>query len=139
MLKYFIQILLIVITTFACAGSRGSIKFDNLKHPASMSAFLEDKEGKLLAKDYELKVVKEFSHTDRHWGIFFSLIPLSGTDVFIYEINKSVEEENAYGLINLSLTADTCAINDMPILDFFPLWPGCTNLTLKGEIVKIER
>lgn len=119
-------------------GGRGSLTFDGLKHPASMSAFLYDKDNKTAAKDKELTVLDKFSYEKKFWGLLYSTIPLSSDKDVVEAINKKVEEAGGDGIINLSVTASNCAFNSFPILSLLPIMPGCVNAVVEGEIVKLK-
>lgn len=120
-----------------CAGGRGKITFDNLKYPASMSAFIYGDGNEMLSKG-DLRVLDTFRYEKRFWGIFWSGIPLSSEKGIAEAINRKVEDAGGEGVINLAVTTSTCGINSLPLLSFLPVLPGCVNVKVEGEIVKTK-
>ncbi len=103
-----------------------------------MSSFLYDGKAKTLTNGYELKEVKKFSYSKSHWGIFYSFISLSDSNVYVDNMNKAIAEARGDGMVNVNFRVETCKINFIPLFNLLPMWPGCTNLTVKGDIVKIK-
>jgi len=73
------------------------------------------------------------------WGIFYSLIPLSGSVDVSSEINRQIDEAGGDAVAMLTVVADQCGVNWAWFFTFIPLWPGCTNVTISGVIVKQKR
>ena len=138
-IKYsLITIAIFIISTINCAGSRGSIKFSELKYPASMSGYLYNNKKETLVKGDKLKVVQNFSYQKTFWSILYSYKSLSDEEEIVMALNEAIKDNNGYGVINLSAEMRACKINSIPVLSVLPIWPGCADITLKGEIVKVE-
>lgn len=118
-----------------CAGARGKVRFDTLEHPASMSGYLYGPDDRALSPR-SLQVVGQFERRERMWGLMYSWIPLTGSVDLSQEINREVERAGGEGVINLSVTTDGCALNYIPAVSLLPLWPGCADVTVAGEIVR---
>lgn len=137
-LKY---LLLLVMMPFSvgCAGAKGNMTFDDLKYPASMSAFIYGNNNETLVKGDNLDVVGDFKYEKKFWGILYSMVPLSSDKDIVEAINRKIDEAGGEGLINLSVTAENCAFNSFPLLSLLPIMPGCLNVTIEGEIVKAKQ
>ena len=118
-----------------CAGARGNVRFDSLEYPASMSGYLYGPDDRTLSP-LSLQVVSEFEHGGRMWGVLYSWVPLTRSLDVSDAINREIEQAGGEGVINLSVTTDGCAINYIPALSLLPIWPGCADVTVAGEIVR---
>lgn len=121
-----------------CSGSRIGIKLEKAEVPVSMSAFLYDADGRVLAKNKDLKVLGQFEYEKRFWGILWSQVKISDDTDVSEAINAQVKAKGGEGLINLLVESDYCAISVIPFLGLLPIWPGCTKAKFQGEIVKSE-
>lgn len=126
---------------WGCAGARGSISMDASNYPVSMSAYLYDKDYKILAKDKELAVIDKFTYQKTAWGIFWNIIPLTKNDDVADAMNKKANELKADGMVNFRVTVAPCFTNNYfywTYLDFIPLVPGCADLTIEGDFVRLS-
>ena len=137
---YIIIVLLINFTLLAgCgAGARGKLKFDGVRYPLSMSAYLYDSDYNIVTRAKELDIVGQFEYQKRFWGLFYSIIPLSNDEDVATSINSRISETGGDGIINLSVTAYNCLFNSFPIISFLPIMPGCVDSVIRGEIVKLK-
>lgn len=131
--------LLVVLTAlgvFACAGNRGSVKFDTLEYPVSMSAFVNGPNKSVLVKDESLEVVKKFEFQKKQWAMVYSFVNLSNDEIFAAEINKAIKDANGDAMINLNVTNANCFVNfGLFALPILPFYPGCSDITVSGDIV----
>ncbi len=109
---------------------------DQLSYPVSLSPFLYGPRGELVAKAHGLVVVKQFEYKKTYWAIGYSLLSLSKVNDVASIINNEIDHATGDGMINLTITAKQNPINSIP-LSFLPIWPGATELEVKGEIVKL--
>lgn len=138
---YHFIIVTCIIYFVGCAGGRGNIKMENLKYPASMSAFLYGTDNEILAKNKELEIVESFEYKKIFWSILYNAVSLSNDKDIADAINKKIEESDGGGIINLSVTSSGCALNDLfywTFLHLLPITPGCVDVTVTGEIVKLS-
>jgi hypothetical protein len=126
------------VSGWGCAGSRGWIKFDELRYPASMSPYLYGPNNELLAKDRELRVIDSFSGEHHYWGVVYSLVPLSGTKEIGEQINRAIERAGGDGIVNVKVTSASNFMSEAFILNILPVWPSQTKVVVEGEIVKYE-
>ena len=123
------------VSTSGCAGGRGDVLFDSLEYPASMSGYLHGANGRPVSPE-SLKVVGEFKENTRLYGIGFSWVPITGTVDVSKAMNREIAAVDGEGVINLKVSSDGCMMNYMPVLSLLPLWPGCADVTIEGQIVK---
>ena len=128
-------IVLLVAFLAGCAGGRGTVRFDSVKYPVSMSGYVYGPKQQALSPK-SLKVVGEFSHSMRMWGVLFSLVPITGSVDVSDAINDAIAEHRGDGVINLKIRSEGCAVNYFPALSLMPIWPGCADVTIEGQVVK---
>lgn len=120
-----------------CIGSRQDVRFSTAQVPLSLSGQLLDARGEAVSGD-ELEVVGRLGASRRGWSIFWSLLPLQRID-FSREVNAQVAAVGGEGVINLLVTAEdgcTRSLNQVPLAALLPIFPGCTDVTISGEIVR---
>ncbi len=124
------QLFVAIVTFFVvvnCLGCwSGSIKFGNLQHPVSMSAYLYGPHDEILTKDKELLMVKKFNYERTYWGTFGSF-PLSSTNDIADNINKEIETSSGDGMVNFKVYVKHRA-------GLF--WIVYRNIKVEGDIVK---
>ncbi|HEY3359193.1 MAG TPA: hypothetical protein VGQ83_38445 [Polyangia bacterium] len=119
-----------------CAGARGTLAFDQLKFPVSSSAFIYAPDERPVTVN-ELVRVGRVQWVERIWGIFWSWIPLSGVKDVSFPINAQIAAAGGEGVINLAIKAENCGMNYVPFINWLPIYPGCTYVTITGDVVKL--
>lgn len=131
--------ILACFTVAGCfGGSRGLMRFDELKFPASMSPYLYGPNEELLSKSRGLNVIKQFHHEYYYWGGFYSMAPWIYKNDFSELINNEIIAFGGDGIINMQITSQTGFTTYMHPLTLLPIWPNFTKVVLEGEIVKHE-
>ena len=124
-----------------CTGGRGNIKLETLEYPASLSSALYGEDFVILTGDDELIVVDDFFYEKRFWSVLYSGVLLNGDKDIAEAINKGIDEAQGDGMINMTVTSSQCFMN-LPSYLFFlhvlPITPGCVNVTVEGQIVKVK-
>lgn len=121
----------------ACVGSRQDIRFAAAQVPLSLSSQLLDGQGRQLGNE-DLEVVGRLGASSRGWSLLWSLLPIKGVD-FSAEVNAQVAAAGGEGVVNLVLTSqDGCtrSLNQVPFAALLPFFPGCTDVTISGDIVR---
>lgn len=131
--KYIVLLLIIFLTN--CAGSRASLKFQKLKYPCSMSAFLYGPNNEVLMKGRDLIVIGHVSFKQTFWGTCWSIIPLTDDTEFDDKINFEIKKLNGDGVINLQIQATSGKINQCLPFNLLPIWFGNTTVEVFGEVV----
>ena len=127
--------LAIDLFTLSCAGARGDLQLDALTHPVSMSGYLWDDRGRAVSAR-DLEVVGEFTETRRRWGLLYSFVPVSSTPDLGSAVDQEIRSAGGEGVINLTVTSSGCGINYIPVVSLLPVWPGCANVEVRGQIVR---
>lgn len=119
-----------------CAGARGSLAFDQLRYPVSSSSYLYGPDEQVLDQT-QLTSLTSFEVRQRLWGIFWSFIPLSGTEDISAAINQRIAEAGGEGVTNLSVQVENCGMNYVPFVNWLPIYPACTLVTVTGNVIKL--
>ncbi len=118
-----------------CAGARSSIVMTDSTYPVSLSNGMRGPDGHLLDKS-EMEVVGKL-HDDRTaWGMFYSLIPLTPRLDLSKEVNGQVGAARGQAVVRLRTETRPCALDYFVILSFLPIWPGCANVNVDGDIIR---
>ena len=134
--KLSLSLFLFVAAASGCAGARGSLAFDRLSYPVSSSSFLYGPDEQLVAAG-QLTTLTSFTLEKRIWGILWSFVPLSGAEDVSDEINERIAEAGGEGVTNLSVQVENCGMNYVPIINWLPIYPGCTLVHVTGVVVKL--
>ncbi len=133
---------LVVIALALCGAgcgmgfSGGSIRFDDLKYPASMSGSLYGPNGEVTNTENGLKEIDGFYYSREYWSMFYSLVPLSGTNDIVEQMNMKIEKAGGDGMINVKVISDYSKLTSIWPLNLLPIWPGCSEVQVRGTIVK---
>lgn len=133
--RWCVVLLIVILLMVSCAGSRGSVKFTNVNVNVSASSYLEVNKQNVHLPD-KLSLLTRFSYSKRIWGILYTGLTLSSTEEFANELNNTVVQNKADGIVNFTAEVEPCAINSVPLLNMLPVFPGCTIFTIKGDVVK---
>ena len=117
-----------------CAGGRATIRFEKLEYPVSTSAYVTAG-NQSIVRDERTPVKAEFAISQRFWGILYSIVSLSDGDDLVRRMNDEIRRSGGAAVTNLKIESEACAINSVIILSILPVFPGCTIVTIKGEIV----
>ncbi len=131
-------LILIILSGCGYTGSRGLMRFDSLRYPASMSSYLYGPHDELLARGSELQVINRFNEDYDYWGTAYSLGQLTYPRDVGEDINRAIEASGGDGIVNVKITAKTGVMAHVPFFSFFPLWPSQTRVAIEGDIVKYK-
>jgi len=118
-----------------CAGGHARLSFDQAAYPVSLSPTVPDSDGQILAPE-RFEVVGQLSIEAKAWAILYSAVPLQGKRDVSQEINTQVAERGGEGVVNLRIVSKQCKINHAWVINALPIWPGCSDVTLTGDIVR---
>jgi hypothetical protein len=130
------------VASIGCASASGNINMDTLEYPASMSPSLYGSDSEILTVGQELTVVEDFEYEQGIWSILYGSVSLSSSRAIAKAMNKSIKEARGDGLVNLSIESDSSVTNYIgwvTWLAILPITPGCANVTVKGQIVRVSR
>jgi hypothetical protein len=134
--KYYVWTpVMALIFSGGLAGGHTRLIMPHSKYPVSMSNSLEQKQDTLARRELLTKV-GELKVDRTAWGMVWSLVSLTPKTDLSDEINQHVDISKGDGITNLSVKVTNCALNFVPFLAVLPFWPGCSNLTVFGDVVK---
>jgi len=128
---------LALATGMGCAGARTNITAPDSKYPVSLSRGVRDADGTLVPAERRI-VVGHFETKSHPYSLFYSFLPLKPTTDISEEINQQVAAAGGDAVINLKVGSTQCWANWMLIFDILPIWPGCANVVIKGDIIKVR-
>lgn len=121
----------LALTLGACAGGEGSVRFDGLRYPASLSPVLRVREARR-----PLEQVGRVQVQGRSWASVWRLVSFNPTVDLSHQINAQVEAAHGTGVVNLKVQVTGCGVNAVFLLDWLPIWPSCTLVEITGDIVR---
>lgn len=130
---------MIMLISNGCGMSGSRINFDELKYPASMSGSLYGPAGDSIEQGTGLNPVQDFEYTKDLCSILYSIIPVSRSDDIIELMNNKIETVGGDGITNVSISSDYSMLTSVFPLNYLPVWPGCSRITVRGTIVKLEQ
>jgi hypothetical protein len=119
-----------------CAGGRTTIQANTSKYPISMSRGIRDVDGSLVPRERR-RIVGHVEWKGHAWSLVYSWVSLTPSQDISDAINKQVADLNGDAVINLNVASSTCAMNLVPILDWLPIWPGCANVKVTGDVIQV--
>lgn len=119
-----------------CAGGRTSIVAKDASVPVSLSEGVRDRDGELVDKQRKT-VVGTFEDERTAWGMMYSSVKLTPTKDISKNVDAQVQQVNGDAVINLRVATAHCALNFIPLLNLLPVWPGCTKVKIRGDIVRV--
>jgi hypothetical protein len=133
----------IICVCAGCSSTGGALTFDSVAYPASMSAFLYDHNSVPVVKGRELRTVHVFELTRTFWSIGYGAFPLTSGEDLSDSINAIVAAHDGVGIINLSITIAPGVVNKiysmlLYIPSALPFVPSAADITLRGEVVKMD-
>lgn len=128
-------ILVALALTCGCAGGHARLSFDQAAYPVSLSPTVPDADGQILAPE-RFEVVGQLSVQTKAWAILYSAVPLQGKRDVSGDINTQIAAQGGEGIVNLRIVSKQCKINHAWVINALPFWPGCSDVTLTGDIVR---
>ena len=120
-----------------CAGAHVEITARQSRYAISMSQVVRDSGG-LLYDHQSLEYVGAlYTGRTRLGFVYSALTPLSTFDIS-EDVNAQVAAAGGEAVVGLTVSAsDGCdVLNNFPLLNILPVWPGCVPVTVTGDIVR---
>lgn len=127
--------LCLIACAAGCSGGYGRLRFDGMRYPVSLSPTVPDAGGQILPPE-RLEVVGRVDVHTRAWSIAYSAIPLQATRDVSKPMNAQIAAAHGEAVINLRIVSKQCKVNHVWVLNAIPLWPGCSDVTLTGDIIR---
>jgi hypothetical protein len=130
-------VLPLLLALSGCAGARSSIVMNDAAYPVSLSNGMRGPDGHLLDRS-EMEVVGKF-HGDRTaWGMLYSLVPLTPHLDLSKDVNEQVGAAKGQAVVRLRTETRPCALDYFVIFSLLPIWPGCANVGVDGDIIRYK-
>lgn len=130
---------LFLLLLSGCVGSRQEIRFATVAVPLSLSEQLLDASGQSVTGE-QLETVGYLAASQRGWSLFWTLLSVRDID-FSSTINQQVTTAGGEAVVNLKLTSQegcTVSLNQIPFAVLLPIFPGCTDVAITGDIVRFR-
>lgn len=121
-----------------CAGARTNVVADTARYPISLSRAVRDADGSVVPQDRVAKVGK-FHSDATAWGLLYTGIRLTPRTDISKAVNGQVAAVGGDAVVNLRIMGSHCAGDFVPVVGLIPIWPGCANITVEGDIIKVLR
>jgi len=133
----------IILFLSGCTCGKGLIKMQNAHYPISLSAFLYDKNHKVVMIGNELDSISSFTIKKTFWTLGYGLIPLTNDKLLCENVNGLIREQHGDGVINFSIMVEAGTINKiwsflMYLPGYVPIIPASVKVTLSGTIVRLK-
>lgn len=121
-----------------CAGARTNVVADSAQYPISMSRAVRDADGSIVPQERVAKVGKLRSEA-MAWGLLYSGIRLTPRTDISKAVNGQVAAAGGDAVVNLRIMGSHCGGDFIPAVSLIPIWPGCANIVVEGDIIKVIR
>jgi hypothetical protein len=119
-----------------CAGARTTLAADDARYPISMSRGVRDANGDLVPAERR-QVVGELDDTFMAWGTFYSAVRLTPHTDISDAVNEQVAHAHGDAVVALHVGSRQCTLNYLAPLSWLPIWPGCTEVFVHGDIIRV--
>jgi hypothetical protein len=126
----------LAVAATGCAGARTALVAPDSRYPVSLTRGVRDADGELVPTERRL-VVGKFEESVTAWGLLYSAVNITPTTDVSQAINEQVSALRGDAIVSLHIATADCALDWFIPLNVIPIWPGCTNVRLEGEIVRV--
>lgn len=118
-----------------CIGASTEVVADGSKYPLSFSRGVRDADGSLLPMDQRVKVGEV--HVERRvWALVYGAVELDPKTDISDDVNMQIEQNHGDAVVNLKIANLQCPSNAAWMFNHLPMFPGCTVVTVTGDIIK---
>jgi hypothetical protein len=128
--------LVLLVGASGCAGARTSVVADDARYPISLSRAVRDADGSLVESG-RIVNVRTLQIESTAWGVLYSAVRLTPRTDISNAVNERVSAWGGDALVNVQISSAHCATDWFAVFTMLPFWPGCTNVVVKGDIVKV--
>jgi hypothetical protein len=129
-----IRALVIGIAVSGCAGVQVDVEARESKYPVSFTPTVPDADGQPLRIGDGLERVGSYRHESTEYGFLYgathSTLDLSPS------LNEQVAKAKGEAVARTTVELSHCAINYFFPLTLLPFWPGCSTVTVTGDVVR---
>jgi hypothetical protein len=123
-----------------CTGGSRTVTAANVEYPVSLTEAVYSKDLKMLnQKDYT--IIKQFDFSMTKWSMLFATIPLSGDPDISDQLNTLCKENNADGIVNLTVGSYVPLYNTCNLITFVGpiIIPSSMGIEVKGDLFQINK
>jgi hypothetical protein len=132
-----VMALLAGISGIGCAGARTTLEAPDAQYPVSLTRGIRGADGELVPVERR-EVVGKFRDTRTAWAILYSGVNITPTKDLSEAINEQIAARGGDAIVHLRVGSADCALNWFAILNLLPIWPGCTNIYVEGDIIRVK-
>lgn len=119
-----------------CAGARTNLVAPTAQYPISLSRGVRDTDGTLVPAERR-KIVGHFKTKRKAWAMLYSFLSLTPSKDLSDDLNQQIKARHGDAIINLTVASATCGMNFVFLFDWLPIWPGCSNIEITGDIIQV--
>ena len=137
------DLLLVAALALSCGctvGAHGTVTANSARYPISLSSMVRDRDGEIV-RGAELERVGRIRYEAKSWAMLWGLVELTDAHDISTVVNSEVQAAGGDAVINLTVATDSCGWNMLVYfnpLHILPVWPGCVNLEVEGDIVRVK-
>mgnify|MGYP001072023135 CR=1 FL=1 len=120
-----------------CAGARTQLVADRAAYPISLSRAVRDADGSLVPHERMAKV-GTLKHEATAWGMLYSAVELTPRTEISDAVNRQTAAAGGDAVVNLRVMTRHCGADWMALFTAIPFWPGCMEIVVEGDIVKVR-
>lgn len=136
------RLLLMVILcllTSCMVGGKGNVLFNEVRYPVSGNASFLKEDGSKYKLPATTKPLAKLEAHKYFWGMVYGVVSLTGDYDLGPDINAAIEQAGGNAVANARLVNVQCVSNYfLGLIGILPFVPGCSSVTLEGDIVKTE-
>ena len=125
------------VSLVGCAGASSEVVAPGAKVPISLSRGVRDADGEIVPQSRQ-EVVGRFEQDATVWAIGYSFAKLDPTTEIDDGVNTQVARAQGQAVVRLSVRSKPCALNFVEVLNWLPFWPGCSNLVIVVDIIRVK-
>ncbi len=129
-----VGVVFIGIAVSGCAGVQVDVQAPESKYPVSFTPAVPDADGQPLRIGDGLERVGTYRYESTEYGFLYgathSTLDLSTS------LNEQVSKAKGDAVARTSVALTHCAINYFFPLTLLPFWPGCSTVTVTGDVVR---
>ena len=135
LVRYVGAALLVTLGT-GCAGASTTVVADDAQYPISLSRAVRDADGRIVSLD-RTKKVGALAHESTAWSTLYSAIKLTPRTDISQAVNAQVAAGGGDAIVNVRIKSQHCAADWFAGFTTLPFWPGCMNIVVEGDIIKV--
>jgi hypothetical protein len=134
--EHLVSLAAVLALVTGCAGARTSVVADTSRYPISLTSGVRDADGELVASE-RIEKVGRFRDQQTAVGMLYSGAKLTPRTDISKAVNAQVANVRGDAIVNVRVKSSLCAADFVPFVSVVPVWPGCANIVVEGDIVRV--